>query len=87
MAPWHGDFKDLTRRTASDKTLRKKVFNIADNPKYGEYQCRFALMVYTFFDKKNVWWCHYASLTWSETLATRATQNECAVKNKKLAEE
>ena len=29
-----GDFKDLTRRTASDKILRDKAFNIAKNPKY-----------------------------------------------------
>ena len=28
------DFKDLTRRTASDKILRDKAFNIAKNPKY-----------------------------------------------------
>ena len=26
----YGDFKDLTRRTASDKILRDKVFNIAE---------------------------------------------------------
>ena len=29
----YGDFKDLTRRTASDKTLRDKTLNIAKNPK------------------------------------------------------
>ena len=34
----HGDFKDLLRRTASDKVLRNKVFNIAKNPKYDGYQ-------------------------------------------------
>ena len=28
-----GDFKNLTRRTASDKVLRDKAFNIAKNPK------------------------------------------------------
>ena len=28
----YGHFKDLTRRTASDKILRKKAFNIAKNP-------------------------------------------------------
>ena len=28
----YGDFKDLTRRTASDKILREKAFNIAKNP-------------------------------------------------------
>ena len=27
-----GDFKDLARRTASDKVLRNKAFNIAKNP-------------------------------------------------------
>ena len=31
MAYW--DFNDLTRRTASDKILRKKAFNIAKNSK------------------------------------------------------
>ena len=30
----YGDFKDLTRRTASDKIFRDKAFNIAKNPKY-----------------------------------------------------
>ena len=28
------DFKDLARRTAADKVLRNKAFNIAKNPKY-----------------------------------------------------
>ena len=32
------DFRDLTRKTASDKILRNKAFNIAKNPKYDEYQ-------------------------------------------------
>ena len=31
------DFKDLSRRTASDKMLRDKAFNIAKNPKYDRY--------------------------------------------------
>ena len=34
----YGDFKDLTRRTASDKMLSDKAFNIAKNPKYDGYQ-------------------------------------------------
>ena len=46
------DFKDLTRRRASDKMSRDKVFNIAKNPKYDGYQCGLASMVYKFFDKK-----------------------------------
>ena len=31
------DFKDLTRRTASDKILREKAFNIVKNQKYDEH--------------------------------------------------
>ena len=41
----YGDFKDLSRRTASDKVLRDKAFNIAVNPKYGGYQSSLASMV------------------------------------------
>ena len=48
----YGDFKDLERRTASDKVLRDKAFNIAKNPKYDGYQRGLASMVYKFFDKK-----------------------------------
>ena len=46
----YGDFKDLARRTAADKVLRDKAFNIAKDPKYDGYQRRFASMVYKFFD-------------------------------------
>ena len=49
----HGAFKDLKRRTASDKVLRDKAFNIAKNPKYDGYQRGLAFMVYKFFDKKS----------------------------------
>ena len=34
----YGDFKDLTRRTASDKILSDNAFDIAKNPKYDGYQ-------------------------------------------------
>ena len=30
----YGDFKDLPRRTASDKVMRDKTFNIAKNLRY-----------------------------------------------------
>ena len=50
----YGDFKDLTRRTASDKILRDKAFNIAKNPKYDGYQRGLASMLYKCFDKKSV---------------------------------
>ena len=48
-----GDFKDLTRRTASDKLLRDKAFNITENPKCDGYQRGLASMVYKFFDQKS----------------------------------
>ena len=47
----YGDFKDLTRRTASDKILRDKEFNIAKNLIYDGCQCGLASMVYKFFGK------------------------------------
>ena len=48
----YGDFKDLTRRTASDRILLDEAFNIAKNPRYDGYQCGLVSMVYKFFDKK-----------------------------------
>ena len=65
------DFKDLPRRTAADKTLRDKAFNIAKNPKYDGYQRGLSSMVYNFFYKKLL-----GSGVKSET-----------VQNKELAEE
>ena len=49
----HGGFKDLKRRTYSDKVLRGKVFNIAKNPKHDGYQRGLASMVCKFFNKKS----------------------------------
>ena len=46
-----GHFKDLAKRTAADKVLRDKAFNIAKDLKYG-YQRGLASMIYKFFDKK-----------------------------------
>ena len=45
------DFKDLTKRTASDKILLDKAFNNTKNPKYDGYERVLASMVYKFFDK------------------------------------
>ena len=39
------DFKDLTRRTFSNKVLRNKAFNIAKNPNYDGYYRGLASMV------------------------------------------
>ena len=49
------DFKDLERRTASDKELRDEAFNIAKNPKNDRYQRGLASMVYKFLIKT---WLH-----------------------------
>ena len=48
----YGAFKDLTRKTASDKILRDKTFDIPKNLKYDGYQSGLASMVYKLFDKK-----------------------------------
>ena len=49
----YGDFKDLKRRTFSDKVLRDKAFNISKNPKYDGYQGGLVSIVYKFFGKKS----------------------------------
>ena len=46
-------FKDLARKTASDKGLRHKSFNIDKNPKYDWYQRGLAYMIYKCFHKKS----------------------------------
>ena len=47
----YGKYKDLTKRTQSDKVLRDKAFEIASNPKYDGYERGLASMVYKFFVK------------------------------------
>ena len=48
----YSDSKDLTKRTAADKILRNRAFNIAKYPKYDGYQKGLASMVYKFFNSK-----------------------------------
>ena len=48
-----GKYKDLEKRTKSDKVFKDKAFAIANKPKYDGYQRRLASMVYNFFDKKS----------------------------------
>ena len=45
------DFKDLAKRTAADKVLRDKAFNIANDSNHDGYQRGLASMIYRFFDK------------------------------------
>ena len=49
----YSDSKGLTKRTASDRVLRDKAFNIASNPKYNGYERGLPSMVYKFFDEKS----------------------------------
>ena len=46
----YGDFKDFTRRAASNKILRDSEFNIAKNEKYDGYQRGLASIVYKFIN-------------------------------------
>ena len=48
----YGDFKDLKKRTAVDKVLRDKAFNIAKDPQYDGYQRGLASMVYNVLIKR-----------------------------------
>ena len=50
----YGKSRDLAKRTQSDKVLSYKVFKIASDPKYDDYQRGFVSMVYKFFDKSLV---------------------------------
>ena len=50
----YGDFKDLTGRTASDKILCDKAFNIAKTLKYDEYRRGPTSVVYKCFNKKTL---------------------------------
>ena len=49
----YGKYKDLEGRTQSDKVLKGKFFENANNPKYDGYQRGLASIVYKFFDKKS----------------------------------
>ena len=76
----YSDSKDLTKRTAADKILRDKAFNIAKDPKYNGYQRGLASMVYKFFDKKS------ASLADKYTKGS-GVNTKLAPQNQQLAEE
>ena len=75
-----GDFKDLAKKTASDKVLRDKAFDNAKNAKYDRYQRGFASIVYKFFDKKSAG-------TGVTTLANKSAFNNEIKQNLQLAEE
>ena len=45
----YGDFKDLAKRTASDKALKDEAFNSAKNTNHDGYKKGLVLIVYKFF--------------------------------------
>ena len=49
----YGDFKDLAKKTATDKVLRDKAFKIASDQKLDGYQKGLASMVYKFLIKSH----------------------------------
>ena len=71
--------KDLTRRTASDKILRDKLFNIAKNPKHDGCQRGIASTVYKSFDKK--------STSLADKSPSRSGIENENISNKEIAEE
>ena len=48
----YGDFKDLPRKTTTDKALHYKAFTIVKNPKFDRYQRGLASMVDVFLMKR-----------------------------------
>ena len=49
---WH-NFKDLHRRTPSDKVLCNKAFNIAKNQSYDGYQRGITRMIFNLIFKRS----------------------------------
>ena len=83
----YADFKDLTRRTASDKILCDKAINIAKNPKYDGCQTRLSWMVYRFFYKRTSSTCARSkTLAARNKFADNGTKNE-NMSNKELVKE
>ena len=71
--------KKWPRRTASDKVLRDRAINIAENPKNDGCQCGLSSMVYKFFDKK--------FLGGAVTRADKSANTSDIMTNQKLTEE
>ena len=49
----YGGFQDLPRKTASEKVLRDKAFDITKNPKFDGYQRGLASIVYKLLIKNS----------------------------------
>ena len=71
----YSDSKDLIKRTAANKILKNKAFNIAKDPKYDGYQRGLASIVYKFFGSK------------SEGSSAKHVNTKITLQNEQLAEE
>ena len=49
----YGKYKDLTKRTKSDKVFRNRVFKTTTISKHDEYERGSASIVYKFLEKKS----------------------------------
>ena len=61
----YGKYKELTKRTESDKNLGDKAFKVSSNPKHDEYERGLASMIYKLFDKKftgSIWGADLADM-------------------------
>ena len=67
-----GNFKDLVKRTGSDKVLWAKAFKIVVNPKYRGHQRGLASVAYKYFDKKSAGNGNYP--IWMVTTQNETTQ-------------
>ena len=65
----YGKSKDLIEITQSNKVLRDKAFEIANDPKYDGYQTGLASMGYKFFDKKFIYLLETIFGIWDVDLA------------------
>ena len=65
----------MPRRTASDKVLLDKAFNIAKNPNYHGYQRGLASMVYKIFDKKPLCFAVKSEIVPNHHFSWRITPN------------
>ena len=83
MAYW--DFKILPIRTASNKALCDKAFNVAKNLKYDGYQRWLASMVYKFFDQKSASPAlSEAFAAWDESSSGSSVESEIMSNQRKI---
>ena len=84
----YGDFKDFSRKTASDKVFRDIAFSFDKNPKNDGYQRGIASMVYKIFDKKSTSLADkFVSVSGVTTLANKSAFNNEIKQNRELDEE